>query len=85
VLTEIEWFILVTIKSDVPKNEVHEHGDSHHTLPVYCGRYIRITSDNTQMYLSKKVWSQLMDLASGCIDREVIKYGMLQDEILVAQ
>jgi hypothetical protein len=23
-----------------------------------------------------------MDLASGCIDREVLKYGRLQDEIL---
>jgi hypothetical protein len=31
------------------------------------------------MYLSKKDWSQLMDLAIGCIDKEVIKYGRLQD------
>jgi len=34
------------------------------------------------VYLSKKDWSQLMDLASGCIDREVIKHGRLQDELL---
>ena len=85
VLNEIQWFILMTFKSDIPKNEVHELGDSQHTLSVYCGRYIRITSENTQVCLSKKDWSQLIDLASGCIDREVIKYGMLQDEILVAQ
>jgi hypothetical protein len=32
VLNEMQWFILVTFKSDIPKNEVHELGDSHHTL-----------------------------------------------------
>jgi hypothetical protein len=82
VLNERQWFILGTFKSDIPKNEVHELGDSQYTLSVYCGRYIRITSQNTQVYLSKKDWSRLMDLASGCIDREVIKYGILQDELL---
>jgi len=82
VLNELQWFILVTFKGDIPKNEVHELGDAQHTLSVYCGRFIRITSENTQVCLSKKDWSQLMDLASGCIDREVIKYGRLQDELL---
>jgi hypothetical protein len=82
VLNEIQWFILVTFKSDIPKNKVHELGDSQHTLPVYCGRYIRITSEETQVCLSKKDLSQLMDLARGCIDREVIKYGRLKDEHL---
>jgi len=81
VLNEIQWFILVTFKSDIPKNEVHELGDSQHTLLVYCARHICITSENTQVCLSKKDWSQLMDLASCCIDREVIKYGRLQDEL----
>jgi hypothetical protein len=61
VLNEIQWFILVTFKSDIPKNEVHERGDSQHTLSVYCGRYIRITSENSQVCLSKKDWSQLVD------------------------
>jgi hypothetical protein len=32
--------------------------------------------------LSKKDWSQLMDLASACIDRQVIKFGRLQDELI---
>jgi len=82
VLNEIQWFILVTFKSDIPKNEVHELGDSQHTPSVYCGRYIRITSENTQVYLSKRDWSQLMDLAKGCIDTEVIKYVRLQDKLL---
>jgi len=55
VLNEIQWFILVTFKSDIPRSEVQELGDSQHTLSVYCGRYIRITSEYTQVYLSKKI------------------------------
>jgi len=31
--------------------------------------------------LSKNDWSQLLDLASVCIDREVVKYGRMQDEL----
>jgi hypothetical protein len=58
VLNEILWFILVTYKSYT--QEVHELGDSQHTLSVHCGRHIRITSENTQVCLSKNDWSQLM-------------------------
>jgi len=54
VLNEMQLFILVTFKGDIPKNEVHELGDSQHTLSVCCGRYIRISSQNTQVCLSKK-------------------------------
>ena len=72
----------MTFKSDIPKNEVHYLGDLEHTLSVFCGRYIRITSENTQVHLSKNDWSQLLDLASACIGREVIKYGRLQDELV---
>ena len=61
VLNDLQWFIVVTFKSNISKNEVPELGDSRHTLSVYCGRYIRITSENTQVYLSKKHLSQLMD------------------------
>lgn len=43
VLNKVQWFILVTLKSYILKNEVHEFGDSQHTLSVFCGRYIRIT------------------------------------------
>ena len=77
----MQWFILVTFKSNVAKNEVHELGDPRRTLSMYCGRYIRITSEETQVYLSKKDLSQLMNLASACIDRQVIKFGRLQDEV----
>jgi hypothetical protein len=78
-----EWFILVAFKSNIPKNEVHELGDPRHTLSVYCGRYIRITGENIQVYLRKKKdWPQLMDLASACIDRHVIKFCRLQDELV---
>ena len=55
VLNDVDWFILVTLKSNIPKNEVHEIGDPRHTLSMYCGRYIGITSENTQVYLSKKL------------------------------
>ena len=79
VLNEMQMFILVTFKSDTPKNEVHELGDSQPTLLVYCGRYMHITSENTQVYVSKRDWSHIMDFTSGCIDREMIKYGWLQD------
>jgi hypothetical protein len=81
VLNEIQWFILVTFKGDIPKNKVHELGDSQQILSVYCVRYIRIESENPQVYLSKNDWSLLMDLASGFIDREVIKFGRLQDKL----
>jgi len=82
VLNDLQWFILVSLKSNISKNEVHELGDSLHTLSMYCRRYIRITSENTQVYLSKKERSQLMDLASTCIDRQVIKFYRLQDELV---
>jgi len=82
VLNDLQWFIVVTFKSNISKNEVHELGDSRHTLSMYCGRYIRITSENTQVCLSKKDWSQLMNLASACIDRQVIKFCRLQDELV---
>jgi hypothetical protein len=81
-LNDTQRFILETIKSETPKSVVHELGDSRHTLSMYCGRYVRITSENTQVHLSKKDWSQLMDIASACIDRQVIKFGRLQNELI---
>jgi len=81
VLNDLQWFILVTFKSNI-SNEVHELGDSRHILSMYCGRYIRITSENTQVYLSKKDWSQPMDLASACPEREVIRSCRLQVELV---
>ena len=82
VLNEVKWYILVAFKCNIPNNEVHELGDNRHTLSVYFGRYIRITIENTQVHLSKRDWSQLIDLASACINREVIKYGRLQDDLV---
>jgi len=37
-------------------------------------------SENTQVHLSEKDCSQLLALESACIDRELIKYGTLQEE-----
>jgi len=69
------------VQSGDIQNEEHELDDSQHTLSVFCGRYIRITSEITQVHLSKNDWSQIMYLAIACIDREVIKYGRIQDEL----
>jgi hypothetical protein len=56
VLNQIQWFILVPFKNDIPKNEVHEVGDSRHTESVYCGRYIRITSEDVNVFSIKSEW-----------------------------
>jgi hypothetical protein len=37
VLNDIQWFILVTFKSNILKNEAHELGDPCLTQSVYCG------------------------------------------------
>ena len=37
-LNKMQWFILVTFKGDIPKNELHKLGDQQHTLSVYCER-----------------------------------------------
>ena len=77
-----QWSILVTFKDKIPKGEVHELGDSRNTLPMHCGRYIRITSENTQVLLSRKYWAYLIELASACIDREAIRFSRLQDDLV---
>jgi hypothetical protein len=82
VLNDTQWFILVTFKGHISKTEVRELGDSRHTLSMYYGRCNPITSENTQVYLSKNDWSQLMDLAGCCIDRQVIKFCTLQGELV---
>ena len=82
VLNYMQWIIMVIFKSNIPKNEVHELGDPSHTLSMYSGRYILITSENTQVYLIKNDWSQLIDLASACIERQVTKFCRFQDELV---
>jgi hypothetical protein len=69
VLNQIQWFILVTLKNDISKNEMHEFVDSHNTLSVYCGSYIRITSEDASVKLNKSEWPYLMELAGSCIDK----------------
>jgi len=81
-LNDIQWFILVTFKDNIPKDKVHELGDSSHTLSIHCGRYVRITSENIQVFLSKKDWAYLMELASVCINKQVIRFSRLQDDLL---
>jgi len=71
----------MAFKGYISKNEVHELGDMLHALSMYCGRYILIPCENTEVYRSRKVWPQLMNLAGACIVRKVIMFCRLQDEL----
>ena len=82
VLNQIQWFILVTFKDHIPKDVLHELGDSRHTLDLYCRRYIRITSDDVHMFLNKSLWAYLMELISFYIDRQKMKLFLLYDEFI---
>jgi hypothetical protein len=46
VLNRIEWFILVTFKDHMPQGVLLKLYDLRHILDLYCGPYIRITSDD---------------------------------------
>jgi hypothetical protein len=73
VLNQMQWFTLVIFKKDIPKSKVDELGDSHHTVSVYCGLYIRITSEDVTVFLSKFEWSYLMEFAGSGTDRQILK------------
>ena len=55
VLNVTECLILVTLKGNMPKNEVQELDNSPQTLSMYCRRYISITSENINVHVSKTV------------------------------
>jgi len=59
---------VVTFESHIPKSAGHELGASRNTVSMYCERYIRVMSEDSQVYLSKTEWSYLMDLASSWKD-----------------
>ena len=82
VLNQIQWFILVTFKSHIPKSEVHELGDSRHTLSLHCGRYIRIMSEDVQVFLNKTDWSDLMELARVSMGRQILKLFRLHEDLI---
>ena len=81
-LNNTQWFILVTFKDNIPKDKVHKQRNSHHTLSMQCGRYIRIKSKSTQVLLSKINCEFLMELASSCINRKVVGFSRLQDNLV---
>jgi hypothetical protein len=69
VLNELRKFIPATFKSNVTKNVLHELGHPRYTKSMYCGRYIRITSETIQVCLRQHDWSQLMGLIM-CLYRQ---------------
>jgi hypothetical protein len=72
VLNETQRFVPVTFKSSKPKRELHVLGDSPHTLSVYCGRYIGISSEDAQV--GKKVLHGR--LLRGSIFKAIIFLGL---------
>jgi hypothetical protein len=44
---------LIIAMAHIPKSEVHELGDSHRTLSMYCGRYVCTMSEDVQVLLNK--------------------------------
>jgi hypothetical protein len=80
VLTQTQWFILVTFKDY--KCGVHDLGDSSHSLFMYCGRYIRIKCENAHVVLNTMEWSCLMELAKCCLNRQIYKFFRLHEELL---
>ena len=69
VLNQMQLFILETFRSHIPKSKMHELGESRHTLSLHCGRYIRIMSEDIQVFLNKSEWSDFMEFAGTCMDR----------------
>ena len=49
---------------------------------IHCGRYVRITTKNIQVFISKKEWAYLMELASACLNRQVIIFSRLRDDLV---
>jgi hypothetical protein len=66
VLNEKQWSKLVKIIEY--KCGFHEPCDSRHNLFMYCGRYIRIKCEKVQVILLMTEWTNLLKLASGCLD-----------------
>ena len=81
-LNQIQWFILVTFKSHISKGEVYELGDSRHTLSRYCGQYICIMSEEVQVFLNKSEFSDLMELASTFMGRQILRLFRLHDDLI---
>ena len=85
VLNQIQWFILVKLKSHIPKSKVHELGGLCHTLSMHYGRYIRIMSKDVQVFFNKSEWSDLMELVVTCMDRQILQIFRLHEDLRVAQ
>jgi hypothetical protein len=49
VLNETQWFILVTFKSDIPKNKVHKLGDSQHPVSLLWTIYTHYECEHSSV------------------------------------
>ena len=82
VLNEVQWYILVTFKSNIPKNEVQRTWwQPTYPVSVLCTVY----PHHEWQHSSASKQTRLVathGLESACIDTEVIKYGRLQNELV---
>jgi len=70
VLNQVHGFILVTFKDHIPKDVMHELGESHQTLDLSCQCYIHITPDEVHVLLNYLRRAYQMELASSCLYRQ---------------
>jgi len=53
----------------IPNNTVYQLGASCHALDMHCKRYSSVTCKGVHVLLSKTQWTNLMNLATSCINR----------------
>jgi hypothetical protein len=82
VVNKIQCLILVTFESLIPKIEVHELGDSRHTLSMHYEWYLRFMCEDIQVLLNKSESSDLMELASNFMHRQILKIFRLHEEMI---
>jgi hypothetical protein len=81
VLDQMQWFILLAFRNNIPDNKIHKLGDSLHTLDLYCGKYPRITCDNVHVVLTKQEWDCMMQMGESGLSRQLIELSHLRDNL----
>jgi hypothetical protein len=80
-LNDTQWFILVTFKSQTQDLSRRTCWLASYTVKVLWTVYPH-QGRELQVHLSKNDCSQLIDSASRCIDRQVINFCKLQNELV---
>jgi hypothetical protein len=81
ILDQMQWFILLAFRKNIPDNKIHELGDSLHTLDLYCGKYPRITCDNVYVVLTRQEWDCMMQMGESGLSRQLIELSHLRNNL----